>query len=207
MLYGIDWKTYTGLLRVLQSDRRFRLTYDRGVLEIMAPLLQHEEPAYLLGRFIDVLTEEFNLPVRAGRTVTLRRRRRRRGLEPDSCYWIASAARLQGKTTLDLRVDPPPDLAIEVDVTSSSLDRMSIYAVLGVPEVWRLSGDGFTFNVLEKGRYQVRSNSLAFPRLASTDLVPFLMLHGQTDITDIVRQFRAWVRQNLLSNQSPPSSP
>src|SRR5207302_1383935 len=100
-----------------------------------------------LGRFIDVLTEEFHLPCRAGRSVTLRRRRKRRGLEPDNCYWIANAARLQGKVRLDLRTDPPPDLAVEVDVTASSLDRMSIYAALRVPEVWRLSAAGLAFHV------------------------------------------------------------
>src|SRR5262249_2185065 len=150
---------------------RFRLTYDRGTLEIMAPLLAHDGPADLLDWFIKVMIEELKLPSRPGRTVTLRQRRRRRGLGPDCCYWTASAPRLLGKREVDLRVDPPPDLAVEVDVTSSSLDRMSIYATLAVPEVWRLSGEGFTFNLLEKGQYRVRPNSLAFPRLTSADLI------------------------------------
>src|SRR5205085_9214865 len=88
VLHDIDWQTYSRLLRVFQSRRRFRLTYDRGTLEIMVPLIQHEGPAYLLGRFIDALTEELNLPIRGGRSVTLRRRRRQRGLEPDNCFWI-----------------------------------------------------------------------------------------------------------------------
>src|SRR5262245_31212687 len=127
VLHNIDWLTYSRMLRILQR-RRFRLTYDRGTLEIMAPLLAHDGPADLLDWFIKVMIEELKLPSRPGRTVTLRQRRRRRGLEPDCCYWIASAPRLLGKREVDLRVDPPPDLAVEVDVTSSSLDRMSIYA-------------------------------------------------------------------------------
>ena len=139
VLENIDWRTYTRLLRVFQERPGFRLTYDRGTLEIMSPRLEHEKPAYLLGRFIDVLTEELNMPCIAGRSVTLPRRRKGRGLGPDNCYWIANAPRVQGRRELDLRVDPPPDLAIEVDVPSSSLDRMSICAALGVPEVWRLS--------------------------------------------------------------------
>jgi Uma2 family endonuclease len=201
VLYGIDWKTYTRLLRAFEGRGRFRLTYDRGTLEIMSPLWEHEGPADLLACFVVVLTEELKLPRRAGGAVTLRRRRRRRGLEPDRSYWIASAPQLQGKTHLDLRIDPPPDLAIEVDVTSSSLDRMSIYAALGVPEVWRWSAAGLTFNHLQGGAYQVRPNSLSFPQLASADLAGCLVQFGQTDDATIVLQFRAWVRQTLL----PPS--
>src|SRR6516162_9609209 len=118
VLYDIDWKTYTQLLRVFEkSHRRFRLTYDRGALEIMSPLWVHEAQARLIGRFVDVLTEELNLPCRLGGSVTLRRRRKDRGLEPGNCYWIASAPLVQGKRELNLRIDPPPDLAIEIDVT------------------------------------------------------------------------------------------
>ncbi|MGE3805852.1 MAG: Uma2 family endonuclease, partial [Gemmataceae bacterium] len=120
----------------------------------MSPLWEHENPASMLGRFVEVLTEELNLPCRAGGSMTLRRRRNRRGLEPDRCYWIASAPRLQGKTHLDLRVDPPPDLAIEVGVTRSSVDRMGIYAGIGVLEVWRLDKQGLTFEILNSGSYQ-----------------------------------------------------
>lgn len=196
LLHNIDWQTYSRLLRVFSGQRR-RLTYDQGILEIMSPLWEHEEPAYLLGRFVDVLTEELNLPCRAGRSVTLRRRRKQRGLESDNCYWIANAPRLKGKRRVDLRVDPPPDLAVEVDVSSSSLDRMSIYAALRVPEVWRLSSAGLAFHILEDGVYQVRPNSLAFPMLPSADLAGFLVLLDNADDTAIVRQFREWVRQRI----------
>jgi Uma2 family endonuclease len=146
VLHDINWGTYTRLLRAFERQRRFRITYDRGTLEIMSPLWEHEKPAYILGTFIDVLVQELQLPYEPGRRVTLRRRRKSRGLEPDNCYWLANAGRLAGKTHLDLRVDPPPDLAIEVDIKRSSLDRMSIYAALAVPEVWRVSSEGLTFN-------------------------------------------------------------
>ena len=204
VLHDIDWHTYSQLLRVFQGRRRLRLTYDRGTLEIMSPLFEHDALAYLLGRFVDVLTEELNLPCRAGRSVTLRRKRKQRGLEADNCYWIAHAHRLQGKTRLDLRSDPPPDLAIEVDVTRSSLDRMSIYAALNVPEVWRLSASGLAFHILTGGAYQVRTNSLAFPQLTSADLAGFLSQLGQTDDTTLVKQFRDWVRRELLQRTPPP---
>jgi Uma2 family endonuclease len=195
LLYDIDWKTYTRLLRAFEGRRRFRLTYDRGTLEIMSPLWEHEKPAYILGRFIDVLTEELDLPCQPGRSVTLRRKSKSRGLEPDNCYWIASAPKLAGKTKLDLRTDPAPDLAIEVDVTSSSMDRLSIYAALGVAEVWRLTPSGLAFHVLDKGSYQIRTNSVSFPRLASSDLGTLLAQLKEADATALAKRFRQWVRK------------
>jgi Uma2 family endonuclease len=206
VLENIDWQTYSRLLKAL-SGRRFRLTYDRGTLEIMSPLWIHERPSALLACFIVVLTEEFNLPRLEGGSVTLRRRRKQRGLEPDKCWWIANARRLHGRTRLDLRTDPPPDLAVEVDVTSSSLDRMSIYAALGVPEVWRVDQAGLTFNALQGRRYQAQPNSLSFPLLASADLLPFLAQMGQTDDTTLVREFREWVHQHLLTRTAPGTPP
>src|SRR5437016_1563954 len=104
VLYDVDWYTYTRLLRAFEkARRRVRLTYDRGTLEIMSPLWEQERPAGMLGRFVEVLTEEFQLLCLAGGSVTLRRRRKHRGLEADRCYWIASAVRVLGKTHLDLR--------------------------------------------------------------------------------------------------------
>jgi Uma2 family endonuclease len=208
LLHDVDWRTYTRLLRAFAERPSVRLTYDRGVLEIMSPLHEHESDSYLLGRFVDTLTEELGLPVKAGRSTTFRRRRRRRGLEPDNSYWIANEAQVRGKRRIDLRVDPPPDLAIEVDVTSGSLDRMGIYAALGVPEVWRLDGPTLSFHMLGTGgRYAASPYSKAFPWLAPTDLTGFLGLQGQMDENAIVARFRAWVRQRMSAGITTPPSP
>lgn len=149
------------------------------------------------------MTEELNVPSRAGRTITLRRKKKQRGLEPANCYWIASTPLLQGKMHLDLLVDPPPDLAIEVEVTRRVLDRMSIYAALGVPEIWQIGKNGVTFHVLQDGKYQPRANSLAFPQLAATDLTPFLDQLEKIDDTALVKQFREWVRRDLMKRPIP----
>jgi Uma2 family endonuclease len=100
-----------------------------------------------------VLTEELGLPVKSGGSVTLRRRLRKRGIEADECFWIANAKQMAGKRRLDLETDPPPDLAIEVQVTHSALDRLGIYATLGVPEVWWLRRNKLTFYLLEDDSY------------------------------------------------------
>jgi Uma2 family endonuclease len=204
VLHGIDWGTYSRLLRVLQSRRRFRLTYDRGTLEIMSPLWEHEGPAYLIGRMIDMITLRLRIPVRAGGSLTLRRRRLNRGVEPDKCYWVANASHFDGRTRLDLRVDPPPDLAVEIDLTSRSVPRMPIYAALGVPEVWRLDRHGLTFHSLVERRYQPRTHSLAFPTLSAADLASFLQQFGQVDDTTFIEQFESWVQQNLLPQPPTP---
>lgn len=204
LLHGVDWATYGRLLRAFAERPSVRLTYDRGVLEIMSPLLKHDSDARFLGRLVVTLTEELGLTVKMGGSTTFRRRRQRRGLEPDDCYWIANEPQVRGKQRIDLRIDPPPDLAIEVDVTRSSLNRMSIYAVLGVPEVWRLDGDTLTFEVLQPGgrSYAASSTSLAFPLVAPADLTAFLALRTQMDENAVVQQFRAWIRQRQSGGSS-----
>jgi Uma2 family endonuclease len=195
VLHGIDWPTYSRLVGAFAGRRGLRLTYDRGTLEIMTLTFGHESLAHLLGRFVVALTEELGLPIAEGGSTTLRRRRSRRGLEADQSYWIASEPLIRGKERIDLRVDPP-DLAIEVDVSSSSVSRMGIYAALGVPEVWRLAEGMLTFHVLAAGgQYTASATSQAFGFLTAADLQGFLLLRGQQDENAIVRQFRAWVRQ------------
>src|SRR5215469_16685196 len=148
LLRDVEWQTYSRLLKAFAERPGVRLTYDRGVLEIMSPRIDHDDDGRLLNNMVFVLTEELGLPLKRGGSTTLRRRLRQRGIEADECFWIANASRMAGVRRLNLRRDPPPDLAIEVDVANSSLNRLSIYAALRVPEVWRLDGDQLTFYVL-----------------------------------------------------------
>jgi Uma2 family endonuclease len=196
-LSGIDWQTYSRLLYVFAERPGIRLTYDRGELEIMTPLLQHDDVSRFFGTLVFVLTEELGLPLKHGGSTTLRRRLKQRGIEADECFWIANAHRMAGRRRLDLRRDPSPDLAIEVDVTHGSLDRLGIYAALKVPEVWRLDGDALTFHVLgEDGTYTTVDRSRAFPRVAPADLLGFLQQARQaSDENMVIRQFREWIRQ------------
>src|SRR5438105_1246803 len=179
VLAGVDWHTYTRLLHVFAERPSVRLTYDRGDLEIMSPLPEHESDADMLGRMVVVLTEELVLPIKAGRSSTFRKRRQQRGLEPDNSYWITSEPKVRGKRKINLKVDPPPDLAIEVDCTSSSLDRMGIYAALGVPEVWRLDKGTLFFQVLQDDGSYAEADSRLFPGLKAAEVPPFLALRDR----------------------------
>lgn len=197
VLYAIPWENYTRILRVLEG-RHLRLTYDRGVLEIMTLSFEHESKSGFLIRLVDVLTVELNLPVRNGKSTTFRRKKHKRGLEADGCWWIKNEHVLRGKKTIDLRKDPPPDLALEVDITTSSLNRLAIYAKLGVPEVWRFRNETLAFLVLNPaGKYEPSESSLAFPGLTADSLQPLLLMYPDNEENSILAQFRAWVRQHL----------
>ena len=196
-LSAVDWRTYSQLLRIFEERPGYRLTFDRGELEIMSPSLEHDIDDRFLGRLVVTLTEELDLPIVEGGSVTMRRRRKRRGLEADDCYWIENAGRMAGRRKLDLRTDPPPDLAIEVDVTRSSLNRMSIYQALRVPEIWHLKGEVLTFHVLNAaGIYEVVAASRSFPWVSPADLIGFLQQAWQAGNNNaVIRDFRAWIHQ------------
>jgi len=196
VLYDVEWRDYHRFLRLFDERPGVHLTYDRGVLEIMTLSYHHENVGRLVGRFILVLTEEFGLPVSGGGSTTFRRRRKKRGLEPDECFWIQSEALVRGKTEIDLRTDPPPDLALEVDITRSSLNRLRIYAALGIPEVWRLERQVPVCYLLGLDeRYKVSQTSKAFSGLRPAELSSFLALRGQLDENAIAQKFRAWVQE------------
>ncbi len=206
VLDDVSWETYERLLRECQRQPGLRLTYDEGSLQIMTVSLGHEGYAYLIGRFIDVVTEELQLPVKSGRTVTCKRKGLRKGLEPDNCYWFVHEAVMRGKRRYNPAQDPPPDLAVEVEVTQSILNRMAIYAALRVPEIWRYDGVALTVYLLTKsGKYVQRKRSQVFPWLPVGELAGFLARSGEVDETSLVRSFRAWVREQIA--KGPVHSP
>jgi Uma2 family endonuclease len=197
VLDGVSWRTYGRLLRAF-DDRHVRLTYDRGELEIMTLSPEHERFKHLLGLLISVLVEELGWDMAGFGSMTFKSSKQRRGLEPDECYWIQSESLVRGKDTIDLRSDPAPDLVFEIDVTHSSLDRLSIYAALGVPEVWRFNGRQLVGHLLSsEGRYQETGQSRAFPFLAMSDIERFMGMRAAQSETELVRRFRAWVRGRI----------
>jgi Uma2 family endonuclease len=197
LLENISWQTYQSLLKDFEQQPAMRLTYDRGRLEIKMPLDPHESYKKLLGRLVEALTEELGIEVRSLGSRTCDRKDLARGLEPDQCYYIQNEQAVWDKAQIDLAVDPPPDLAIEIDMSSSSLNRLSIYADLGVPEVWRYDGTVLTIYRLEAHNYQPCDRSFAFPQLTASDLKRFLELKKTTRENALIRLFREWIRGNL----------
>ncbi|PZV18509.1 MAG: hypothetical protein DCF21_08220 [Leptolyngbya sp.] len=197
ILQGVSWATYRGLVRDLESAPGQRLTYDQGTLEIMVPIPPHEGYKKLMGRMVEVTTEETDTEIRSLGSTTWSREDLQKGLEPDQCYYIQHEQAVRGKDAIDLTIDPPPDLAIEIDNTSSSLNRMAIYAALGVPEVWRFDGETLTIYALVEGGYRPRRWSTVLPLLSQEDLRRFLQESRTVGETTWVKGFRQWLRAKL----------
>jgi len=197
VLEGVSWTTYGGLIRDLESEPGKRLTYDRGTLEIMVPLPPHERYKSRLSRMVEVTTEETETEIASLGSTTWNREDLQKGLEPDACYYIQNEPLVRAKDDIDLTQDPPPDLAIEVDNTSSSIDRMAIYAALGVPEVWRFDGESLTIDRLVGGEYASQERSSVLPLLLRGDIIRFLHSSQTMGETSWVREFRQWVRGKL----------
>jgi Uma2 family endonuclease len=198
VLRNVSWQTYQALLSDMGDHRSSRLTYDRGTLEITMPSDLHEFIKHLLERIIIALTEELNLKVRGIGSVTLNREDLQRGVEPDSGFYIQNASQIRGRK-LDLVNNPPPDLVVEVDITSPSTRRLEIYKSLQIPEVWRCTQDFLEIKHLQNGEYVSCEYSLAFPRVSSAVIQQFLEQGKDTDDDNVViRSLRSWVQQQEL---------
>ncbi len=194
ILRGVSWETYQRLLAEHQEASGTHFIYDQGNLEIMVTSARHEQPKRTLEVLIDVLAEEFDLDVHRVGSMTFQREDLQKGFEPDSAFYIARALEVEGRE-VDPAVDPPPDLIIEVDVSSPSLPRFPIFAAFGVPEVWRYDGSRVSFHHLESGRYGEAAFSLAFPRLSAELATRFLAERQRTRNPEWVRRIREWARQ------------
>ncbi|MEQ8541259.1 MAG: Uma2 family endonuclease [Coleofasciculus sp. D1-CHI-01] len=202
VLPNISWQTYQLLIRDFEQEPAIRLTYDRGMLEIRMSLDPHETYKKLLGRLVEAATEELDIEIRSLGSRTCDRADLARGLEPDQCYYIQNEALVRGVAQIDLNQFPPPDLALEIDITSSSINRLSIYATLGVPEVWRYNGQTLTILSWQNGEYLSLDRSIALPLLNAEDLVRFLALRNAIGETKLVKQFRRWVKDTIAEAES-----
>jgi len=194
-LSGISWRTYETLLNEL-SERRLRLTYNRGNLEIMAPSPEHELGKEVLGRFVETLAEELEVKIHPLGSTTFRRPELS-GAEPDKCFYIRNIEVVRGKRRLDLTEDPAPDLVVEIDVTSSSQSRLQVYADIGVTEVWIYNGDSLAVQQLENGIYMASQESQFFPNLPIAEIAGFLQQAETTDYLELIKAFRRWVRNQI----------
>jgi len=201
LLEHISWQTYRSLIKDFEQQPAIRLTYDKGLLEIRMPLDPHETFKKILGRLVEALTEELGIEIRSLGSRTCDREDLARGLEPDQCYYIQNEASVWDKANIDLNQDPPPDLVIEIDITSSSINRMELYASLGVPELWRYDGARLIFYQLEGQEYVEREVSPHFPFLSPTEIMGFVEMQKDVGETSMIRGFRQWVRSRIQSGE------
>ncbi|MEZ2239118.1 Uma2 family endonuclease [Microcoleus sp.] len=197
-LSGISWQTYETLLAEI-GDRQIRLTYNRGNLKIMVPSPEHEVYKKVMGRFVETLAEELDVKIEPLGSTTFKRPELS-GAEPDECFYIQNISAIKGKKRIDMSQDPPPDLVVEIDITSTSENSLQVYADLGVPEVWIYNGSRLKINRLENGEYVNCEISLAFPSVDVLEIVKFLELAETMDYLELVKAFRTWVKSQIQQN-------
>jgi len=195
-LHNISWESYEKILEALGDNRAARLTYYQGMLEIMTPLEEHESGSEHIGMLIHILTEELNLNVKSMASTTLKVPALKASPEPDKCYYIQNEPAVRGKI-VDLTIDPPPDLILEVDITHTDINKKQLYQDMKVPEFWRYNGSKLTIYVLNKGEYLESENSQTFPILTKQMVYNFLAECKTQGETQTKRAFRTWLREQV----------
>jgi len=199
-LRGMDWVAYGQMRSLLNERTRARLTYDRGTLEITMPSEAHEFYARLIERFIIILVVELGKRVKTLGSTTLDREDLDRGAEPDNGYYIQNQPQVAGRA-IDLAVDPPPDLVVEVDINHTDIDKNALYAAMGVPEFWRFNGRVWRIYELRDGGYGECDRSPTFPAVSKDDLYQFLTA-SQTDEVTAEINFRTCLRTQINNPSS-----
>ena len=195
LLHDVSWAEFEAILEELGEHRGTRLAYDNGVLEIMAPLPEHEYFKETIGDAIKDIGETLDLDYESYGSTTWRQQAEQAGLEPDNCFYFQNEARVRGKLKFDLNQDPPPDLALEIDNTSKSLNRFPIYARLGIPEIWCYDTGILSIYLLQQNQYFQAKQSRVFPSLNIQDLPRLIESQRDNGRLALRRAVREWVIQ------------
>lgn len=199
LLQEVSWQAFETLLEELAESRAARLSYSKGMLEIMVPLPDHEYNKNIIGDLVKILLEEQKTDFIALGSTTFKNANMNRGVEPDECFYIQHEALIRGKSRIDLTVDPPPDLAIEIDLTSRT--HFDNYEVLGVPELWRYSWKKLEILRLQDGHYQTAERSQYFPDFPLKEVIPRYVADSKIQGRNAaIWAFRRWVKERLEAN-------
>jgi Uma2 family endonuclease len=197
LLKHISWATYESLLNDYADQSGTRLTYDRGLLEIMSPLKLHEQTHYVLSEIVSALAFAWDIDHIGLESTTFKREDLERGFEPDACFYLRDVARIAPLPQINLTAgDPPPDLVIEVDFTSPSLDKMPLFAAVGVPEVWRWSNGAVRFFTLSAENYQERQMSEVLAPLTVEIVNQWVTQRTTTRSRRWTEAIHQWAEQN-----------
>ncbi|MEH1942889.1 MAG: Uma2 family endonuclease [Nostoc sp.] len=196
LLRDVTWQELEAILEDLGEHRAARIAYDRGILEIMAPLPEHEDDKEIISDLVKALLEELDIEFRCLGSTTFKNQAMAQGIEPDQCFYIKNESKIRGKKRLDLTVDPPPDLALEVDITSRT--HPNIYEALKVPELWRFDKGKLQINVLQDGHYVESQQSLNFPKFQLIETIPQYLEQSTTAGRNAtLKAFRLWVQKQI----------
>ena len=196
LLKDISWKDFEEILEDLGEHRSSRISYSNGVLEIMVPLPEHEKGKEIIGEIVRILLDQLEIDFEPLGSTTFKNKQMNQAVEPDTCFYIKNYQAVIGKNKLDLSSDPPPDLAIEIDITNRT--QLDNYLLLGVPELWRYTRKGFQINLLDGKRYIESDTSPNFPDIPIVELIDRHVKQAQTKgRSQAIRAFKQWISENL----------
>lgn len=196
LLQDISWQQLENILDEMEERRAARISYSNGWLEIMVPLREHEKDKEYIGELVRILLDKLQIDFEPFGSTTLKNERMRQAVEPDTSFYIQNQAAVIGKNRIDLTIDPPPDLAIEIDITSRT--RFENYELLGVPELWRYTQQSLEISLLKEGKYITSESSPNFPDIPIVELVNEYVQQCLTiGRSQAMRNFRDWVKNNL----------
>ena len=196
----VSWETYERLLGDDEERRIPRMTYDQGVLELVTPSKPHEVDALVFAHLVFIVAANLGIPIRSVGSTTFRRKDLERGVEPDASFYIQNEERIRGKRQIDLTVDPPPDIILEMEMSRSALDKLPLFASIGIPEVWRCDGQRVSIFVLEQDGYRESSSSRALPVLTSEVLTRFLAESRTMLSPDWFQAVSDWARERQAAS-------
>jgi Uma2 family endonuclease len=199
LINKVSWQDYENLLDELGEARHNpRINYYHGTLELMAPLPAHERPNRIIAYIVTAMLDYQNRDWEDFGSTTFKKSPEV-GLEPDSCFYIKNATQVRPNLRMNMSIDPPPDLAIESDVTSKT--TLKAYAILGVSEVWIYENDQLKIFVLQKQGYSETLNSLIFPDFNLVEMIPNLIKQAfQIGTSQMLREFRRSLVIGFSSN-------
>lgn len=195
VLRRVTWETYEQLLKNYQDSSSPRFTYDEGRLEIMSPSQTHEALSSITEQLVYTICDERDVDCCGLGSMTQRRQDLFRGVEPDGCFYIQNVERIRGIKELDLNIHPPPDLVIEIDITSPAINKFPIYAALGVPEIWHYADETLKFYTLDKGSYATVIESAALPQVTAEAVTRFVNEAREMRRPAWLKEVRAWLRE------------
>ncbi|OKH16070.1 Uma2 family endonuclease [[Limnothrix rosea] IAM M-220] len=168
-LNPVSWSRFELILEQLGDSRSTRIAFADGILEIVAPFPEHARTKVLLADLVKIMLKEQGKAWEPFGSTTLRKSRMAAGVEPDDCFYIDNYEAVIGKSRIDLDIDPPPDLALETDLTSKT--TVSAYEQLGVPELWIYEKHQLRIYLLENGKYSPSNHSNIFSEFPVTDWI------------------------------------
>ncbi len=195
LLHTVSWQEYERVLGEFENKSGYRVYYNNGILKIMSRRFDHEFPKDVAFSVARIYADEFDIDVDGYGSTTWRQKKKAKGAEADTSFYVKNAAKVRGVKDFDLNLEIPPEIVVEVDTSNESWDKFEIYAALGVEEIWRCDGNTFQIYQLTEGKYEAVEESENLPKISGNLLTEFLQIGREAGQTAMAKEFRKRIRE------------